>query len=111
MILSPAGNATFGAGSPVAWTNGGGGTTYVVLDVLGNVVTQLILFGGDGSATFPDLSDMGEELPHGSQAQVLLYRDGAAATVDDLAAHGPWFASDTAPYTYAEAAQVQVTTP
>jgi hypothetical protein len=77
----------------VTWTSDGGGTAFVTARPTDDQTLPLyFLFGGEGAATFPDLTALGVSLPHGASYSVYVSRVGGAATVDELAAHlGPFF--------------------
>ena len=90
----------------------GEGTPFVMAPSRDNGIPgpAYTLLGGDGAATFPDLSALGVELPHARSYSVVVFRNGAAPTVDDLAAKGPFFAPVAQPYTLGSSATQLVTT-
>ena len=111
VLSAPADGGTLGVGSPVTWTSDGEGTPFVrILPIQDGSAPLYYLFGGDGSATLPDLSALGVALPHAVSYEVQVFRNGAAATVDDLAPQGAFFVPHT-PYTLGSSASHQVTTP
>lgn len=111
ILSAPADGGTLDVGSPVTWTSDGEGAPFVSI-LSSDVVSapSYYLFGGDGSATLPDLSALGVALPHAVSYQVQVFRNSAAATVDDLAPQGAFFLPHT-PYTLGLSASHQVTTP
>jgi hypothetical protein len=84
-LISPPDSGTLGVGSTVAWNVGGAGTPYSILAPLDAQGPSFGLWGGDGSATVPDLSALGLPLPHGQKYVLAFYNMGPAATVEDLA--------------------------
>jgi hypothetical protein len=111
ILIAPADGGTLDVGSPVTWTSDGEGVPFVQI-VSSDVVSapMVHLFGGDGSATLPDLSALGVALPHAVSYEVQVFRTSAAATVDELAPQGASFLPHT-PYTTGSSASHQVTTP
>src|SRR5262249_38739345 len=108
VLSAPADGGTLAVGSRVTWTSNGEGTTFVVLDPTDTSEPRYFLLGGEGAVTFPDLSALGVALPHGANYTVFVSRNDTAATVDDLAAHGPYVWQQ--PWTWGESAEHQVTT-
>jgi hypothetical protein len=82
-LISPPEGATFGVGSTVTWTLGGSGAPYTSLTPAKG--PSVSLWGGDGSATVPDLSALGLQLPHGAKYTLAVWRESAAQTVEDFA--------------------------
>jgi hypothetical protein len=111
VLSAPADGGPLGVGSPVTWTSPGEGTPVVLATPNDSTSPSYYLLGGEGATTFPDLSALGVSLPHHASYTVYVFRNGAAATVDDLAAQGPFFTPITQPSTYGVSATHQVTTP
>jgi hypothetical protein len=84
-LISPPDSGTLGVGSTVTWDTGGPGATYCILSRQSGGGPNFFLWGGDGSATVPDLTPLGLPLPHGEKYVLGLFHLGAAATVEDLA--------------------------
>ncbi len=110
-LISPSNGGTLGVGSTVAWNAGGPGTLYSTLGRVTAAGPNFVLWGGDGSATVPDLSALGLPLPHGEKYVLWLDREGAAATVEDLASSVYPATQLQKPLTFAMAASIDVTTP
>jgi hypothetical protein len=109
-LFAPANGDTVGVGSPVSWDSGGEGATFTTLRAHDPTMGPLVyLVGGDGSTTVPDLSALGVTFPHGVAYDVTVFRNGATATVDDLAANGRLFAPPDQPSTYAYSYGASVT--
>ena len=73
-------------GSTVTWTLGGSGAPYTTLFPQIGMGPSVYLWGGDGSATVPDLSALGSwELSHGAKYTLGVWRTSSAQTVEDFA--------------------------
>lgn len=109
-LTSPLEGATFGVGSTVTWTLGGSGAPYTTLSPQNGMGPSVYLWGGDGSATVPDLSALGLELPHSAKYTLEVNRESAAATVEDFASVDYTSTLTQKPSTFAVSA-IDVTTP
>jgi hypothetical protein len=98
----------WGPGSTVQWV--GAGTAFFTFAPQTASDPSMFLFGGDGSVQVPDLSSLGVMIPHNATYSAALLVNGSAS-VDEVAANGPFFAPGNGPFYYGQATSVLVGTP
>jgi hypothetical protein len=108
-LVSPGTGELVGAGSTVQWSAEGEGASLLYFHPSAGASGPWYFIGsGDDTATIPDLSELGVELPWGTDYTLEVFRNGSLETVDDLARKGPLSAPRGQASTYAYSSIVTV---